>query len=378
MSVNQNLFFSAMFTILFLSMATSYVYAQTLDEGASWKIIFLSDKSSCTVYQEHEMKEVLDLTEKYFEMNEVENHFLDYKCVFSAEYDPSSISNDADLYILMFDEQIGKELFFKYGYEGMYSHFGSDRMKNHVIMIAKSPQFSSAYEYTEFSWSLSEKISHFILSYQGHNLESIERLTHSSELEYSDCVNKPGNVEKCKEIKSTIHSDISGDDLSVMTPVNEIIKKNSLKNFSNDLYSAHTVKKLLREITGWWIDGSINDEQYLKSIKQIVDVSISENKVISIDQLFIPNGFSILDKTLKAKKENQIEGIFTIPSKHEIYQILEYVPFDTDAIKLESENSEIPTWFKNRAMLWHDMKLGDRIFFDGLNALISNGAIQEN
>jgi len=377
MSVNQNLFFSAMFTILFLSMATSYAYAQMDVEGFSWKIIFLSDRSSCTANDDRQMNEVMDLTEKYFEMYKVNNHFLESTCVYSEQYFENTITNDADLYMLVFDERIGKKLFFKYGYEGLYSHFGSDRMNNHVIMIAKPPQFSSAYEFTDFSWSLSEKLSHFILSYKGHNLESIERLLHSDKLDYSDCVNKPGNAEECKAIKSMIPSDVTGDDLPVMAPINEIVKQNSMKNFSEDLYSSYTVKELLRQITGWWIDGLIDDKQYLSAIKEIVDVPINNDRTISVCQLFIPNGFSILDKTMKAKKENQVDGIVTIPVEHGIYQVLEYVPFDTDEIKLETESSEIPIWFKNRAMLWHDKKLGDRIFLDGLDALIRNGFIQE-
>ncbi len=67
-----------------------------------------------------------------------------------------------------------------------------------------------------------------------------------------------------------------------------------------------------------------------------------------------------------------------IPIENKIYESLNYVPFDTNLIISESGSSEIPNWFKNRAKIWHDQKLDDRIFFDGLDALIRNGYIQEN
>jgi hypothetical protein len=44
----------------------------------------------------------------------------------------------------------------------------------------------------------------------------------------------------------------------------------------------------------------------------------------------------------------------------------------------DSSESIIPDWFKNRAKIWADQKLDDRIFFDGLNALVRNGYIQDN
>jgi len=377
MTLNRNVFLSIIM-ILFFSITTNQAYAEsTSNNNVSWQIIFLADKSNCNIYEKNRMHTIEDLTEKYFELYKFNNQLLESICLFSEQYFDSSFSNNADLNIIVFDKIIGDTIFVKHGYDGLYAHFGADRSQNHVIMVVESPQYSSSFDFTEPSWNLSHQISHFILSYYGYNLESIERLLHSGELQYSDCSNKNG-IKECSEIKSIIHSDITGEKLSVVAHISEIIDQNSMEYFSNDLYSSTVVKKLQHEITGWWIEGIIDDKLYLNAIKQIVDVSISGNKTISTNQLSILNGFSILDKTLKHKNEKNSEDVLIIPIENKIYESLNYIPFDTNLIASESDSSEIPNWFKNRAKIWYDQKLDDRIFFDGLDALIRNGYIQEN
>ena len=101
--------------------------------------------------------------------------------------------------------------------------------------------------------NLSHQISHFILSYYGHNLESIERLLHSHDIEYDDCSSKIGSTQ-CSDIKSVIRSGISGKTYSVVAPIDEIINQNSMKFYSDDLYTSLVVKELQRTITNWWLD----------------------------------------------------------------------------------------------------------------------------
>jgi len=365
---NQNLFLSSVIVLLFLLAATNYAYPQTIADNISWKITFIADKSNCNFAEDNKIKEIEGIVTKYFDLYKLENHLLGTDCLSSEKYFDNSVANDADLNILVFDENVGNKLMIKYGYEGLYAHFGDERMHNHVIMVATHPQYSSAYENTEFSWSLSHELSHFILSYKGHNVESIERLLHADKPNYSDCV---GNIsEKCNEIKTTIISNVSGKKLNVMSPLKEIVDQNSMTYLSDDLYSSYAVKKLLHGITGWWMNGIIDDEFYLNALKQIVDVPASKNDTVNFSQIPMSNGFSILDEV-----KNSDIGVNSFKTK--INDIFRYVPFDTHSIISKSESSKIPSWFKNRAMLWQDVKMGDRTFLDGIDVLARNGLLQE-
>lgn len=373
----KKLFFPLLL-ILFFSIITNYVYAESFSENdVSWQLIFISDNLDCKIYEKNRINEIIDLTKQYFDLYKLDNQMIEPVCIFSLQYFDKSNSNESDLKILVFDETIGNNVFVKFGYQGLYAHFGSDRSKNHVIMVVEPTHFSSAYEFTEPSINLTHQISHFILSYYGHNLESIERLLHSYELEYDDCSNKIGNT-LCSEIKSVIRSGISAKTYSVVAPINDIINQNSMKFYSDDLYSSIVVKELQRIITNWWIDGIISDELFLNSIKEIIDVTVDGNKPIPIIQLSILDGFSILDETLKNKNMINSDKSIIVSIENKIYDSLNYVPFETDLIISDLSDSIIPDWFKNRAKIWADQKLDDRIFFDGLNALIRNGYIQEN
>jgi len=373
----KKLFFPLLL-ILFFSIITNQVYAESFSENdVSWQLIFISDNPDCKIYEKNRINEIIDLTKQYFDLYKLDNQMIEPVCIFSLQYFDNLISNESDLKILVFDETVGNNVFVKFGYQGLYAHFGSDRLQNHVIMVVEPTKFSSAYEFTEPSITLTHQISHFILSYYGHNLESIERLLHSYELEYDDCSNKIGNT-LCSEIKSIIRSGVSAKTYSVVAPINDIINQNSMKFYSDDLYSSIVVKELQRIITIWWIDGIISDELYLNSIKEIIDVTVDGNKTIPTIQLSISNGFSILDETLKNKNMINSDKSIIVSIENKIYDSLNYVPFETDLIISDMFDSIIPDWFKNRAKIWADQKLDDRIFFDGLNALIRNGYIQEN
>ena len=376
MNFTQKLFFSLTLAI-FLAMFTPNVYADSTENDVTWQIIFISDDSSCKTSEKNRINEIVDLTQQYFELYKLSNQMIEPVCIFSLQYFENNTFDESDLKILVFDHEIGNDVFVKYGYEGLYSHFGSDRSQNHVIMVVEPTQFSSAYEFTEPSWNLTHQISHFVLSYYGYNLESIERLLHSSDLEYEDCSNKIGDA-LCSKIKSTIRSGISGKTFSVVAPISDIVNQNSLKYYPDDLYTSQVVKELQRKITNWWLDGVINDELYLNSIKKIIDVKVNGDKEIQTIQLSIPNGFSIIDKTLKNKNSVYSNESLIIPLENKIYDSLKYVPFQTNSLLSESSDTKIPDWFKNRAKIWADQKLDDRIFFDGLNALVRNGYIQEN
>ncbi len=376
MKINQKILLLPLAITLFFTLATNQGYSQSTDNGLSWQVIYLSDKTNCNVTDDRKILDIVGVIEKYFSMYKITNQKFGTTCLYSGEFFENTLANDVDLSILVFDREIGEKSFGKYGYNGLYAHFGADRMENHVIMVSTPPQFSSAYENTELPWSLSEKLSQFILSYYGYNLESIVRML-DFKSEHDECVKRVVGSEKCDKMIATIHSDVSGEDFSVVAPIPEIVNQKLIRYLPDDMYSSQVVKDVLRKTTNWWITGLIDDQMYLDIIKEIVDTTIKNNSESIIIQLEIPNGFSIVSFANQKSKDNNSESK-VIPTENEFHTILNYVPFDTNQIASDSESSEIPLWFKNRALIWQDGKLGDRIFFDGLTALIQNGAIREN
>ena len=374
MKFNQRILLLPLAITLFATLASSQGYSQSSENGLTWQLIYLSDKG-CNVSEDRKVKDMTEIVEKYFAMYKITNQKLDSECLFHGEFFDKTFS-EVDLNIIVFDDKTGQDLFLKYGYNGLYAHFGSLRIDNHVIMATTPPQFSSAYDHTEFSWSISEKLSQFILSYHGYNSESIVRIL-DFKSDYDMCVKRIVADEKCNNMVAEIHSDVTGDDYSVLAPIPEIFNQKSIKYLPEDLYSSHVVKEVLRKITNWWVNGIIDDQMYLDSIKEIIDVPIKNNKQINTVELEIPNGFSILSFSNK-KMQKDFNESQVITAENKMHSVLEYVPFNTDSLSPDSESAEIPIWFKNRATLWEQEKIGDRIFFDGMTALIQNGAIREN
>ncbi|GBH33484.1 hypothetical protein NZNM25_02750 [Nitrosopumilus zosterae] len=371
---NQKILISSLVVMLLFTLVITPIHGQTTGEGFSWQVIYLSDKTGCNVSEDRKVKDISGIIDKYFSMYKINNQRFGTTCLYSGEYFENSFSDNVDLNILVFDERIGQKLFQKYGYNGLYAHFGSDRMNNHVIMITIPPQFSSAYDNVEFPWSLSEKLSQFILSYYGYNSESITRML-DFKSDYDACV-KRVVADECDKMISIIRSDISGEGYSVLSPVKEIVNQKSLKYLPDDLYSSQVVKDILRNITNWWIKGVIDDQMYLELVQQIVDVPIKNNNEIKTTQLLISNGFVIVSEEKNNSIKQKDDKIKIIQEDDEFYTVLNYVPFDANKMELEPETSEIPIWFKNRALIWQDGKLVDKIFFDGLTALIQNGFIE--
>ncbi|MGY5148608.1 MAG: hypothetical protein ACW9W3_00925 [Candidatus Nitrosopumilus sp. bin_68KS] len=372
--ISQKILLLSLAITLFVTLSNNQGYSQSSENGLSWHLTYLSD-AGCNVSEERKIKDMVGIVEKYFAMYKITNQKIDSECLNHGEFFDKTFSDDVDLSILVFDEKIGQKLFLKYGYNGLYAHFGSLRIENHVIMATVPPQFSSAYENVKFPWSISEKLSQFILSYHGYNSESIVRIL-DFKSNYDECVKRIVADEKCNEMITTIHSDVTGEDFSVLAPIQDIVNQKSIKYIPEDLYSSQVVKEILRKITNWWVNGLIDDNMYLDTIKEIVDVPIKNNKEIITVELEIPNGFSILSFSNKKMQEDFNESKI-ITAENKIHTVLEYVPFDIELLSSDSESSEIPIWFKNRATIWEQGKLDDRIFFDGLTTLIQNGVIRE-
>ena len=84
------------------------------------------------------------------------------------------------------------------------------------------------------------------------------------------------------------------------------------------------------------------------------------------------NGFFI------AEKSNEVKVTWTdllekLETKDTKLNLLEYIP--THPEENLDDSSDIPDWFKNRARLWSQERIGDNVFFSGIDQLFRKGVI---
>ena len=55
------------------------------------------------------------------------------------------------------------------------------------------------------------------------------------------------------------------------------------------------------------------------------------------------------------------------------FNIFEYLPSQPENVA--EDEKEVPNWFKNRARLWSQDRIGDNVFFSGIDQLFRTGVI---
>ena len=161
-SVILGLMAIAMLMISPLTISESFAASSSQFE---WQLIFIQE-AECI--QNDNLNEVYSsLTEKYFEMYQLENTSLESLCMAESEYSNYQVNEDADLLILVYDSKVGEKILQPNKVDGLYMHTGNDRTKNHVVIMCHCSNFDSSYEQILPSWILSHELSHFVLSYKG-------------------------------------------------------------------------------------------------------------------------------------------------------------------------------------------------------------------
>ena len=165
-----------------------------------------------------------------------------------------------------------------------------------------------------------------------------------------------------------------GKDFFVMPPYQPVVGKTFVKYLPEELLSSKITIELQREITKWWIDEKISDLEYTNSVLHILNSPIVLNSTINENVISLPNGFAILDKSKNNNHEWGSGPFNAFASTGDTSKIFSLIPFEAD--NLSTDTQEYPKWFKIRAQLWSEEKIPDKIFFDGLEALLRVGIIQ--
>lgn len=350
--------------LFFSSIPVSYSEV----DNVYWQLVYVTGNSKCSPTETTKTNEFFGVTEKYFEMYRFSAIGSEPKCTAISDLSKNYFQKNIQLVIIIFDDFSGKNLLTKNGYEGFYSHLGDNRNEKHTIMIKDSPNFDSYYDSTDTAWLLSNHLSKFILYYKGYSQQEIQRVLQPIEMQYDKCVGFEYTNNSCDAVRTTIKPSKIGKYFLIMTPLEKAVGNKSLKHLPSDLTTNETILNLQREITTWWINDKITNDDYLKSLKYLVDAPPPVNNTKNISSIDLPNGFIMIDLIKKKTTINQPSQFQAFAIDSDTSNVFSYIPFEADNLKEDS--SEIPDWFKLRAKLWSERRISDMIFFDGLESLI--------
>ena len=112
----------------------------------TWQLVFIK-------IEECSPNDTLDevyasLTSKYFELYQLENIAFDVNCMSESEYQDFQMNEDANLLILVYDEDMGQKILEPNNIDGVYVHNGNDRTQNHLVIMCHCSDYDTGYERT--------------------------------------------------------------------------------------------------------------------------------------------------------------------------------------------------------------------------------------
>jgi len=301
-------FFGILLGLIVIPLPQSFAYTQ---EEVTWQLVVISSEPVCSGYHYY-------MVEKY---NEITREYLDLYKLFHGSYQPECFTEDdfieeytkpydLDLLILVFDKEKGMADLHTYNTGGLYIHQGNDLSTNHNIIICDCPNF----KYSDPVWILSHELSHFVLNYLDFDLDEVEETIHGIDYKFDSCVE--GEYSSlCSTVKTKIQT--SRAFWTVMIPHEPAIGKDPPTPLVQkvSLESPYQTAMII-EITNWWLDGEISDENYIKSLKILSGKT--ENKKLIPDGVFKNSALLMLtepphdyqNKTLSTDNFNKITSNF--------------------------------------------------------------------
>jgi len=368
------LFLLIVATLLIISnpITSQDVFATHLSYELKWQLVFISSQG-CSLYNYEKMNQYDIITEKYLEEYGLEVSKYDSICIPESQYLSDYIpANDIDLIILVYDKQLGEKILHSQKMGGLYSHTGSDRSFNHVIMICDCATFY----YSDPVWILSHELSHFVLSYRNYEMTVIEDLIHSNDVQYDQCFEQGLS---CEDLINKLEIESLSRSFSVMP----IYKPDSLEKIGNENFDEKvrtSVIGISKMITKWWAADKITDGDYANAIGYLVDADIipsDENAAILIadepldDSVTWEEKFSEINSDLRGevKEQENNEKNISLPNSN-------YNTVESKRSVVEQVILGLPDWFKTTAGWWAQDKITDEEFKKNIQFLVTRGIIR--
>ena len=345
------------------------VFATHLSNDIKWQLVFISSQG-CSLHNYEMMNQYDEVAEKYLEMYTLENSPYEPECIPESEYlDEFQSPHDLDLIILVYDRELGEKVLHAQKMGGLFSHSGSDRNYNHVIMLCDCSNFY----YSNSFWILSHELSHFVLFYHDFEMSVIEDTIHSNDARYDACIE---NGLSCDAYTTKIELE-STRTVSVM-PIYIPNSNQFTKSDSEGDKVRNSVIGLSKMITKWWASGKISDGDYSNAIGYLVDSDIipsDDTRVLMADvpiddQVTWEEKFSEINSNLRNSSPT-LENI-----QNEILEINPTTNQVESKIFVEQVILGLPEWFKTTAGWWAQDKITNDEFKKNIQFLVKSGIIR--
>jgi len=338
------------------------VHAIHQSDELSWKLIMISSYPACSNYHYQMTNHYHDVTERYLALYQLNNESDKPECMTEekfAEYEPPE---ELDLIILVYDRNKGRDELHTQDMGGFYSHFGNEWTHNHTIVFCDCSNF----KYSNPTWILSHELSHFVLYYLEFDKTLVEDMVHKQDAQSDFCV-EVEYLPSCREVR--FRMDATNHSVIVMAPYLPAIGKEIYIESENiDFSISPYIMKMQMEITKWWIDGKINDSNYVTSLELLLE---KEAKRETVRESFYSRDSSnvvFTDSPKDKKLQEPMDSAVTSESKITT-TIMNMLPYEEkykqDLIK-DKESQNLPEWFKNRSIWWTKGEINDSEYLTGM------------
>jgi len=360
-------------TLMLISspFALNEVFATHLSEDLKWQLVFISSRA-CSLHNYQMLNQYDGISEKYLEMYGLDTSKYDPLCLPESEYLSEFIPPpDLDLIILVYDKELGERILHSQKMGGLFSHTGSDRNFNYVIIICDCSNFY----YSDPIWILSHELSHFVLYYRNYEMSVIEDLIHSNDQQYDQCIE---NGLNCESFTTKVKTESSSALYSVMP----MYKPEDITNFEidQDVKVRTSVIGISKMITKWWAADKITDGDYANAIGYLIDSDILPSSVGS--QILIAD-HPLDDAVTWEEKFSEINynyrGVVQPEAKDQDNPSLlnSNTPVvDDKKLFVEQVILGLPDWFKTTAGWWAQDKITDEEFKKNIQYLVKTGIIR--
>lgn len=349
--------------LFFLAPDKSYAIYNT---EAAWELVIISSEPACSGYHYYMMEKYHDISEKYLELYQLQNKGYPPQCMTEFEYlTEYEKPLDLDLLILVYDRQLGRAELHSQNTGGIYIHQGDDLFRSHTIIFCDCSNF----EYSDPVWILSHELSHFVLNYLGFNLDIVEGKIHELDQKFDICVEDTYD-DSCSLIKTRIKTDRAS--WVVMAPYEDAIGKSvPTPSSKKAVFDSFFQKKMAIEVTTWWLQGDITNENYVKSLQILSGEKVGED--IKTNGILAESPLTVLTEPptwnkIQHKNENysQIAAYF-----------LSMSPFITEEKDILSNQEEeiFVVWLKTKAKSWSGGSIKDEEFLKDLEYILNSPKI---
>lgn len=354
--------FAATFMLASSSFVTNEAFANHLSEDMSWQLVYITHNSACSNYDTQKTLMYSQISSSYLNEYQLANFQYDPLCINQWEYPDYKAPSDLDMIILVYDKDIGRSELNLLKIGGYYFHSGPDIKQNHAIVICDCPTF----DYSSPTWILSHELSHFVLTFNGYDIQLVEDFVHENDAAYDQCIL---SQTSCSASVMKIRSDASAYSYSVMPIYEPAIGLNSQEAEEEEL--PIQVLELSKVITKWWTQEKISDADLFNALG-FMSVGNSLYNYMNPEIITADSAYDVDDEYVK----NLLKADLEKENPEILSRIPENLMSNNDLIYGEGNSKGMPAWFKTTIQWWVDGEISDNEFKRSVDFLRDEGLLR--